>query len=125
MIIRSHECVMDGFDKFGNGSLITVFSCTDYCGKYQNAAAVLYIRKNCEMVPKVIYPNQGLSGGISHHNTEDESSKKVPFKGMGFGGLTIGHTTVSQNSTWMDNDDTLKKRPATPPRITNSKSMKK
>ena len=111
---------MYGFDKFGNGALITVFSCTDYCGKYQNAAAVLYIRKNCEMVPKVIYPNQG----IPYHNTEDENSKKVPPKSMGFGGLTVGHTP-NQNSTWMDNDDTLKKRPATPPRITNTKSMKK
>lgn len=31
-IIRAHECVMDGFERFAGGDLITVFSATDYCG---------------------------------------------------------------------------------------------
>ncbi len=32
LIIRAHECVMDGFERFAGGQLITVFSATDYCG---------------------------------------------------------------------------------------------
>jgi diadenosine tetraphosphatase ApaH/serine/threonine PP2A family protein phosphatase len=32
MIIRSHETVMEGFDRYAGGELITVTSCTDYCG---------------------------------------------------------------------------------------------
>lgn len=35
IIIRAHECVMDGFERFAQGQLITVFSATNYCGKFQ------------------------------------------------------------------------------------------
>lgn len=46
IIIRSHECVMDGIEKFGNTNLYTVFSCTEYGGKYKNKASILLIKKN-------------------------------------------------------------------------------
>lgn len=32
LIIRAHECVMDGFERFAQGHLITLFSATNYCG---------------------------------------------------------------------------------------------
>ena len=57
MIIRAHECVIDGFERFAGGSLITVFSATDYCGKHKNAGAVLILKKNLEIIPKLIYPS--------------------------------------------------------------------
>lgn len=59
-IIRAHECVMDGMERFAGGDLITVFSATDYCGRHKNAGAVLYLKKNFEITPKLIYP-QNLS----------------------------------------------------------------
>lgn len=55
-IIRAHECVMDGMERFAGGDLITVFSATDYCGRHKNAGAVLYLKKNFEITPKLIYP---------------------------------------------------------------------
>ncbi|CAI7818739.1 unnamed protein product [Closterium sp. NIES-53] len=33
LIIRAHECVMDGFERFAGGHLITLFSATNYCGE--------------------------------------------------------------------------------------------
>lgn len=45
-IIWAHECVLDGFERFAGGDLITVFSATDYCGKHKNAGAILIITKN-------------------------------------------------------------------------------
>ncbi len=45
-IIRAHECVMDGFERFAGGDLITVFSATDYCRRHKNAGAVLVVTKD-------------------------------------------------------------------------------
>jgi len=56
MIIRAHECVMDGFERFAQGKLITVFSATDYCGHHKNAGALLFVRRDLTVVPKLIYP---------------------------------------------------------------------
>jgi hypothetical protein len=38
------------------GQLLTVFSATDYCGRHKNAGAVLILKRNLEIVPKLIYP---------------------------------------------------------------------
>eukprot|EP00914_Ancora_sagittata_P024837 GHVO01049559.1.p1 GENE.GHVO01049559.1~~GHVO01049559.1.p1 ORF type:complete len:879 (-),score=113.27 GHVO01049559.1:304-2940(-) len=56
LIIRAHECVMDGFERFAGGKLITLFSATDYCGHHKNAGALLFIRRDLTVVPKIIYP---------------------------------------------------------------------
>jgi len=34
LIVRAHECVMDGFERFAQGHLITLFSATNYCGTF-------------------------------------------------------------------------------------------
>jgi protein phosphatase len=56
MIVRAHECVMNGFQPFAGGSLITVFSATNYCRRNQNAGAILVLKTNLEVVAKSIYP---------------------------------------------------------------------
>jgi protein phosphatase len=55
-IIRAHECVNDGMEKFAGGDLITIFSATNYCGKHKNAGAMLCLKKNYEFMPRLIYP---------------------------------------------------------------------
>lgn len=56
MIVRAHECVMDGFERFAHGHLITLFSATNYCGTANNAGAVLVLGRDLVMVPKLIHP---------------------------------------------------------------------
>jgi len=56
LIVRGHECVMDGFQRFAGGRLITVFSATNYCNKWKNAGAILLIGKALEIIPKMIFP---------------------------------------------------------------------
>ena len=41
LIIRAHECVMDGFERFAQGHLITLFSATNYCGKDPSLACIV------------------------------------------------------------------------------------
>ena len=61
LILRAHECVMDGFERFAGGQLITVFSATDYCGKHKNAGAILFLTNRFEIKPYLIYPNTNYS----------------------------------------------------------------
>ncbi len=56
MIVRAHECVMDGFERFAHGHLITLFSATNYCGTANNAGAILVLGRDNVMVPKLIHP---------------------------------------------------------------------
>ena len=85
-IIRAHECVLDGFERFAGGTLITLFSATDYCRRHNNAGALLVIKNNFEMVPHLIYPPDG------------------------------------GNKHWIDDEDSYKKRPPTPPRVRYNKN---
>jgi len=75
LIIRAHECVMDGFERFAGGQLITVFSATDYCGKHKNAGAVLILKKNFEIIPKLIYPQNANNNNWIE---DEEALKKRP-----------------------------------------------
>lgn len=56
LIVRAHECVMDGFERFAQGQLITVFSATNYCGTANNAGAILVVGRDLVVVPKLIHP---------------------------------------------------------------------
>lgn len=56
LIIRAHECVMDGFERFAQGHLITLFSATNYCGTANNAGAILVLGRDLIVVPKLIHP---------------------------------------------------------------------
>ena len=53
---------MDGFERFAGGKLITVFSATDYCGHHKNAGALLFIKRDLTVVPKLIFPVDRASG---------------------------------------------------------------
>jgi len=61
LIVRAHECVMDGFERFAQGQLITVFSATNYCGSAGNAGAILVLGRDHVLYPKCICP-YGLPG---------------------------------------------------------------
>ena len=69
MIVRAHECVMDGFERFAGGRVITVFSATDYCGHHRNAGALLFIRRDLTIVPKLIYPVERTPGQAANWDT--------------------------------------------------------
>ncbi|KAL9397440.1 hypothetical protein Peur_011693 [Populus x canadensis] len=55
LIIRAHECVMDGFERFAQGQLITLFSATNYWTA-NNAGAILVVGRGLVVVPKLIHP---------------------------------------------------------------------
>mmetsp|Transcript_11735 Transcript_11735/g.27424 ORF Transcript_11735/g.27424 Transcript_11735/m.27424 type:complete len:957 (+) Transcript_11735:73-2943(+) len=94
LIVRGHECVMDGFQRFAGGALITIFSATNYCGVCENAGALLIIGKGLECVPKLIYPCAELEDAWLR--SEDMRPATPPRqmaraeRGQGRGGDDIG-----------------------------------
>jgi protein phosphatase len=90
MILRGHECVMDGFERFAAGSLITVFSATDYCGRHKNAGAVIFITKSCELIPKLIYP---LTNAEQNWAQDENQQKRPPTPPR-----WVGHGTGNNES---------------------------
>jgi len=130
MLMRSHECVNDGFERMWGGSLVTLFSATDYSEKFKNAAVVVVIKKNSEIIPKVIYPVQNLGQAGSFAGTEDGKFGAKTYGGAGMGSSPFNgmSVTMGHNASWAANDENLKKRPATPPRYginSNKGSFKK
>ncbi|XP_074566428.1 serine/threonine-protein phosphatase BSL2 homolog isoform X2 [Curcuma longa] len=69
LIVRAHECVMDGFERFAQGHLITLFSATNYCGTANNAGAILVLGRDLVVVPKLIHP---LPPAINSSETSPE-----------------------------------------------------
>jgi protein phosphatase len=57
MIIRSHQHSMKGEDRFAQGQLMTISSCTDYCGVTGNSAGFLIVQKKLVISPKIIQPS--------------------------------------------------------------------
>ncbi|KAF8098259.1 hypothetical protein N665_0270s0030 [Sinapis alba] len=72
LIVRAHECVMDGFERFAQGHLITLFSATNYCGTANNAGAILVLGRDLVVVPKLIHP---LPPAITSPETSPERHK--------------------------------------------------
>ncbi|WZZ50638.1 hypothetical protein YC2023_050745 [Brassica napus] len=56
LIVCAHECVMDGFERFAQGHLITLFLATNYYGTANNAGAILVLGRDLVVVPKLIHP---------------------------------------------------------------------
>ena len=60
MIIRGHQICQDAIDHFSARQLVTITSCANYAGSYNNDACMLVIQKRLVVSPKIIKP---LSSG--------------------------------------------------------------
>lgn len=101
MIVRAHECVMDGFERFAHGHLITLFSATNYCGTANNAGAILVLGRDLVMVPKLIHPLPPTTPRTGDNPIPLEEDPPTPHP-----------STFSD--TWMAHIN--EERPPTPPR---------
>ena len=70
LICRAHQVVEDGYEFFGNRSLVTVFSAPDYCEEYNNCAAIMVVDSNLKCIFKVLKPLSEID------ICEDEKNKK-------------------------------------------------
>ena len=61
MIIRSHDICEKGIINSFGDRLITIFSSTNYCGVYQNAGALIFIKKSYEIQPKILTCEENIA----------------------------------------------------------------
>lgn len=78
VMIRSHEIVQNGIDTFADSRVISISSCTNYCGSVGNLGCVLVIKKTFEIVPKLLLPNTETAKFSAWIDTE-ESLKRRPI----------------------------------------------
>ena len=73
MMVRSHEFVKDGYENMDH-KIITVVSCLDYCGQLKNAGGILIVKKNFEIIPKMIIPRaNSVALGIKWNGLDNKS----------------------------------------------------
>ena len=61
MIIRSHDVCEKGISNCFGDRVITIFSSTNYCGVYQNAGALIFIKKSYEIQPKILTCEENIA----------------------------------------------------------------
>lgn len=56
LVVRAHQVVEDGYEFFANRQLVTIFSAPNYCGEFDNAAAILSINESLTCSFQVLKP---------------------------------------------------------------------
>lgn len=56
LVVRAHQVVEDGYEFFADRKLVTIFSAPNYCGEFDNAAAILSINENLQCKFQVLRP---------------------------------------------------------------------
>jgi serine/threonine-protein phosphatase PP1 catalytic subunit len=56
LVVRAHQVVEDGYEFFASRQLITLFSCPNYCGEFDNAGAMMIVDDTLMCSFKVLKP---------------------------------------------------------------------
>uniref|UniRef100_A0A1I7UR89 protein-serine/threonine phosphatase n=1 Tax=Caenorhabditis tropicalis TaxID=1561998 RepID=A0A1I7UR89_9PELO len=57
LVARAHQVVQDGYEFFCNKKLVTIFSAPNYCGEFNNAAAMMNVDQNLVCSFTILRPN--------------------------------------------------------------------
>jgi len=58
LIVRAHQVVEDGYQFFAKRKLVTIFSAPNYCGEFDNAAAVMVVTEDLTCWFSLLPPNK-------------------------------------------------------------------
>jgi len=61
LICRAHQVVVDGYEFFCDRDFVTLFSAPDYCGEFDNKAAVMIVDQNMKCSFKFLQPLKRLN----------------------------------------------------------------
>eukprot|EP00933_Yihiella_yeosuensis_P060955 TRINITY_DN63764_c0_g1_i1.p1 TRINITY_DN63764_c0_g1~~TRINITY_DN63764_c0_g1_i1.p1 ORF type:complete len:301 (-),score=34.17 TRINITY_DN63764_c0_g1_i1:61-963(-) len=56
LVCRAHQVVEDGYEFFARRALVTLFSAPNYCGEFDNSAAVMTVDENLRCAFQILRP---------------------------------------------------------------------
>lgn len=56
LVVRAHQVVADGYEFFASRQLVTVFSAPNYCGMFNNNAALMVVDQNLKCSFQILRP---------------------------------------------------------------------
>jgi len=62
LICRAHQVVEDGYEFFAKRQLVTVFSAPNYCGEFDNSAAIMSVDENLVCSFQILKPADKTKG---------------------------------------------------------------
>ncbi|KAL8588960.1 Serine/threonine-protein phosphatase PP1-1 [Nucella lapillus] len=68
LITRAHQVVEDGYQFFEKRKLVTLFSAPNYCGEFDNAAAVMIVTADLTCSFKILPPEKGKKTVVNSKN---------------------------------------------------------
>merc|ERR1711879_545813 len=75
LVVRAHQVVEDGYEFFADRKLVTIFSAPNYCGEFDNAAAVMTIDENL-MCSFQVLKASAVAGGSKSVRTRVATGSK-------------------------------------------------
>lgn len=75
LICRAHQVVEDGYEFFAGKRLVTIFSAPNYCGEFENSAAVMEVDENLVCSFRVIKPLEGCTSASAQASTGSPKHK--------------------------------------------------
>lgn len=76
LVCRAHMVVEDGYEFFGDRSLVTIFSAPNYCGEFNNAAAIMCVNHDLVCSFEILKPESRVvarRAGVEGIEDDDES----------------------------------------------------
>lgn len=70
LIVRAHQVVEDGYQFFQKRKLVTIFSAPNYCGEFDNAAAVMLVTEDLTCSFRILAPDKGKVIAIDPKNSK-------------------------------------------------------
>ncbi|KAG8296776.1 Serine/threonine-protein phosphatase PP1-gamma catalytic subunit [Homalodisca vitripennis] len=78
LVVRAHQVVEDGYEFFGQRQLVTVFSAPNYCGEFDNAAAMMTIDAQLVCSFQILRPTERKQSSFLRFPKSILSSRSSP-----------------------------------------------
>ncbi|KAJ7054791.1 protein phosphatase type 1 [Mycena amicta] len=97
LICRAHQVVEDGFEFFASRRLVTLFSAPNYCGEFDNAAAMMSVDEDMVCSFKILKPasKEKENIDIAAAAAAARSASSAKSIGMGLGVVSSGRRLFS------------------------------